>query len=171
MSSAAATSQLNESAASAHPEPTEATSSAATDGPITARPARENDSSALACCRWDRGARCGTMLSIAGIVNADTVPLAASMTTSIHTSARPEITSAAAAPWVTVESTFATTITVDRGNRSETTPPISRNTTIGTVRAASTTPSALAESATSSTANANAIGAIPVPAVETTRAE
>jgi hypothetical protein len=92
VSSSAAASQLTASKASAQPEPTPATSKAATVGPTTVSPARENESSAFACWRWERGAICGTMPSIAGIVNADTVPLAASSATSIQSSACPLMT-------------------------------------------------------------------------------
>ena len=62
-------------------------------------------------------------------------------------------------------------MTVERENRSATTPPTSRNTTIGTKRAASTSPSALAEPVRSSTAKVSAMGAMAVPTVEMTRPE
>ena len=92
VSSSAAASQLRASKASAQPEPTPTTSSAATVGPTTVSPAREKDSSALACCRWVRGAICGMIPSIAGIVNAATVPFAASSDDQHPSSAWPVIT-------------------------------------------------------------------------------
>ncbi len=52
-----------------------------------------------------------------------------------------------------------------RGNRSAITPPNSRKSTIGTVRAARTWPSALAEPVRSSTAKVRAIPAIIEPSV------
>ena len=73
-------------------------------------------------------------------------------------------------PWVSADSTLAVRTTVERENRSETTPPTSRNSTIGMVRAASTRPRAPAESVRSSTAKASAIGAMVDPAVDVTRA-
>ena len=60
-------------------------------------------------------------------------------------------------------------MTIDRENRSATTPPTSMKTTIGMVRAAITTPRALAEPVRSRTANVMAIGAITEPVVEMSR--
>src|SRR3954452_19854222 len=105
------------------------------------------------------------MLDIAGIEKADTVPLAASRTSSDHTSACPEITSHATTAWVPADSRYDVCITADLERRSATTPPRSRNATIGTVRAARASP----ESVTARTAKASAIGAIVDPAVEITR--
>ena len=56
-----------------------------------------------------------------------------------------------------------------RGRRSATTPPIARKRTIGIMRAASTMPSADAESVSCSTANASATGAMALPRNETQR--
>jgi hypothetical protein len=56
-----------------------------------------------------------------------------------------------------------------RGNRSATTPPKSRKTTIGTVCAASTWPRAAAEPVRSRTAKASATVAIVLPRVLTNR--
>ncbi len=57
--------------------------------------------------------------------------------------------------------------TSTRGSRSAITPPNSRNSTSGIELAASTAPSAVGESETSSTANATATGAIVDPPVFT----
>jgi hypothetical protein len=73
-------------------------------------------------------------------------------------------------PWVSADSRFEVRTTAERENRSETTPPTSRKSTIGRVRAASTRPRPLAEPVRSSTANASAIGAMVEPAVDVTRA-
>jgi len=73
------------------------------------------------------------------------------------------------APWVAADSTWDSCITSDRDIRSAITPPIRRNTIIGIIRAASTAPSAVAESLMSSTANTTAIGAITEPTVEMKR--
>jgi hypothetical protein len=107
---------------------------------------------------------------MAGMVNADTVPLRASMATSVHRLAEPVMTSTATTVWVAPDNRFAVRMTAVRENRSETTPPMRMNSTIGTVRAASTRPSAVAEWVIASTAKVRATGAIADPAVETTRA-
>ncbi len=105
------------------------------------------------------------MLAIAGKLIADTVPLTTSRTMTIQRSAVPLITRNATIPWVAADITLETCSTRVRGNRSATTPPKSRNSTIGAVRAASTCPRAAAESVMSSTANASATPAIIEPRV------
>ena len=82
---------------------------------------------------------------------------------SIQSSACPVITRQAIAPWVSAEATLDTWSTSVRGKRSAITPPQSSSTTIGMVCAASTCPSAVAESVMSSTAKASAMLAIIVP--------
>jgi hypothetical protein len=57
-----------------------------------------------------------------------------------------------------------------RSSRSAQTPPTSRNATSGTLRAASTKPSAEGEASTSRTANASATGSRPSPSCEKARA-
>ena len=88
----------------------------------------------------------GTIPAIAGKVNADAAPLTASMPVIIQRSAWPLMTSAAAVPWVTAVSAWASCRTVVRDIRSETTPPTRRKSTIAAVRAVSTCASAPAES-------------------------
>jgi len=103
----------------------------------------------------------------AGNVIAITAPLTASSTTSIQIWALSVITSPAATAWVPPITTMPTLSTKVSGRRSATTPPKSRNSTIGTVLAASTSPSALVELSMDSTANASATPAIVLPAVFT----
>jgi hypothetical protein len=128
------------------------------------------ENSTLACCSWARGTSWGSMPAIAGKLAADTVPLTTSRTITIHSSATPVITSAATVPWVSALSRAVTQITRVRSNRSASTPPKSRNTTIGTVWAARTKPRALAESLIVSTAKARATETIIDPVSELNRA-
>ena len=106
---------------------------------------------------------------MAGNDIAEIRPCTALSTMTIQSSAVPVITSSAIAPWVRPETTLETWRTSVRGNRSAITPPQSRNTTIGIVCAASTWPSAVAESVISRTANASAMPAIMLPRVLTKR--
>ena len=138
VSRSAATSHVNASTASAQPDPTVTTSSAPTVGPMIVRPPRDSDSSALALCSCSRGTSCGTMLAIAGNEMADTSPCTADSAMTIQSSAVPVITRNAMAPCVNADVRFDSCSTTARGKRSATTPPKSRNSTIGIVCAAST---------------------------------
>ncbi len=109
------------------------------------------------------------MLAIAGNEIAETAPWTAVSAISIHSSAVPVITRKARKPWEAADATLDTCSTRVRGNRSEITPPHSSSTIIGIVCAASTCPSAGAESVMSSTAKASAMLAIITPSVLTNR--
>jgi hypothetical protein len=61
----------------------------------------------------------------------------------------------------------AATITVRREIRSATTPPMSSVNVSGSIRAVSTSPTAVAEPPSSSTAKASAIGTVRSPSPET----
>ncbi len=165
----AATSQVAASAASAQPGPTPTTRSAAIVGPSTISAPRTIESSTLADWSWARGTSCGIIPCIAGKDAADDVPLTASMTTRCQSSACPVITRYAASPCDSAEIALETWMTRRRSTRSAITPPSSRKTTIGTLRAASTWPRAVALSSMASTAKASAIGAIIEPAMLTAR--
>ena len=162
-SSSPATSQVSASAASAQPAPAPTTSQAAIVGPMIRIAPRAPADRTLACCSWSRGTSCGSSAANAGQVNASTVPLSASRTISIHSSAASVRMRYAAAPCVAASTTLPTRRISTRGSRSAITPPNSRNSTIGMVLAASTAPSAPGELETSSTANASATGAIVLP--------
>ena len=140
-------------------------------GPMMVRPPRESDSSALARCSWSRGTSCGTMLAIAGNEIAETRPCTAASTIIEVSVAVSVMTRNASRPWVAAEKRLDSWSTTVRGNRSATTPPNSRNSTIGIVCAASTWPRAEGESVTSSTAKARAMLAIIPPSVFTNREE
>ena len=155
--------------ASAQPDPRVTTSSAPVVGPRTVRPLRVSESRALAGWSWARGTSCGTMLAIAGNEIAETAPWTAVSAISIHSSAVPVMTRNARKPWEAADATLDTCSTRVRGNRSEITPPHSSSAIIGIVCAASTCPSAKAESVMSSTAKASAMLAIITPSVLTDR--
>ena len=87
----------------------------------------------------------------------------------IHRSARPVMSSTAVAPWASALVRFEACSTSERSNRSASTPPRSSTTTIGTVRAASTCPSVVAEPPRSSTAKAIATEAAVRPSRLTVR--
>ena len=140
-----------------------------TAGPRTVRALRWTDISRLACLSWSRGTSCGITLAIAGKLIDMTVPCTAVRTTSCQISACPEITRTAMASWHRPETTLENWMTRVRPNRSAITPPARRNTTIGMLCAASTTPSAVAELLTSSTAKARATLAITPPTEFTSR--
>ena len=167
---AAETSQADASTASAQPGPTVTTSAAAMVGPSTTSAPRAIDISTLACCSCSRGTSWGSTAAIAGNVAAARVPLSAASTRKCQCSTLPVITSSARAPCASPAPVLHTRITRARPKRSATTPPTSRNTTIGMLWAASTWPSATDESSSSSTANASATPAIVVPDMLTTRA-
>jgi hypothetical protein len=76
-------------------------------------------------------------------------------------------TTRANCPCATVLSRFVATMTRCRGSRSATTPPITKNSTAGTVPAADTRPTAVPEPPVSRIANAIATGAADVPSAET----
>ena len=154
---------MSASTASAQPPPAPTTSQAATVGPMIRSAPRETAWSRLACWSRSRGTSCGISATNAGQISAATVPLKAWSTTSIHSSARSVMTRYAAAPWLAASATWPTRRISTRGSRSAITPPTSRKTTIGIVLAASTMPSAPAESVTSRTANASATGAMVEP--------
>ena len=67
------------------------------------------------------------------------------------------------ASWLSPATTLEVWMTRVRPNRSASTPPTSRKTTIGMLCAASTTPRAVGESLICSTAKASATGAIRAP--------
>ncbi len=136
---------------------------------MMARPPRTSDIRAFARWSWSRGTSWGSMLAMAGNPMAENRPCTALIVTSIQISAVPVITSSAMLAWVQPEATLETWSTNARGNRSAITPPQSRNTTIGTVWAASTQPRTVAESVISSTAKASATLAIMLPRVLTNR--
>lgn len=107
---------------------------------------------------------------MAGKLIAVTMPLTTSSAITIHSSAMPLITRKATAPWVRAESRPESCMISARSKRSEITPPNRRKSTIGTVWAARTRPSALAESLMSRTANASATVTIIEPVIEAIRA-
>ena len=110
------------------------------------------------------------MLAIAGKLTADTMPCTTLRATSIHSSARPVMTSAAIRPCVIAEAMLETWMTTLRGNRSAITPPHRSSSTIGIEWAASTRPSAAGSSSVIlRTANARATEAIALPIMLTTR--
>ncbi len=137
-SSTAATAHVRASTASAQPGPAVTTMNAPSDGPITVRPLRVSDRSALACCSDSRGTSWGTMPAMAGIDIADTAPWKALSTMIIQSSARPVRTRTAMVPWERAEATLEICMTTARGKRSEITPPKSSSTIIGMVCAART---------------------------------
>ncbi len=167
---AAARSQASASTASAQPAPKVTTMSAARVGPTTAMPPRDIDRSTFACWSRSRGTSCGTTPAIAGKLIAETIPLRTSRTMTIHSSATPLITRYATVPCVAAERTADTRMISARSQRSATTPPKSRKTTIGMVCAARTRPSALAESLMSSTAKASATETMSEATMEARRA-
>ena len=167
--STAATSQVAASASTAHPDPTVTTSRVPRLGPaIVVRP-RDALSRALAGWSWSRGTSVGTMAAIAGKPTPDAPPATACSTRSSHSSAVPVSSSTAVAPWAAALVRFEACSTNERGRRSARTPPKSSTTIIGTVRAASTCPSVVADPPRSSTAKAIATEAAVTPRKVTVR--
>ncbi len=167
---ATTSSHIVASTASAQPGPTVTTRTPASVGPTTASAPRDIDSSTLADCSCARGTNWGTTPDIAGKLTALTAPLTTSSAMTIHSSAASVITSVATVAWLRKDAIAENRINRARSNRSDSTPPNSRNTTIGVVLAASTRPRALAESLISSTANASATETIIDPVSEAKRA-
>jgi hypothetical protein len=125
---------------------------------------------AFACWSSEGSTVCGTSPVDAGKKNANPVPPIAWSTTRCQISALPVSSRAAVAACDPPVTRSATTITRWRGSRSAQTPPMSRKTSCGTIRAASTSPRSDAEPVRSRTAKASAIGAIALPRNEIPRA-
>ena len=130
---------------------------------------RDALSRALAGCSCSSGTSEGTIAAIAGNPTPDATPAAAWRSRIIHSSAFPVMSSTAVAPWASALVRFEACRTSDRSNRSASTPPKSSTTTIGTMRAASTCPSVVAEPPRSSTAKAIATDAAVRPSRLTVR--
>jgi hypothetical protein len=81
----------------------------------------------------------------------------------------PVSTIAATAAWVSSASPLDTTSTSRRGTRSASTPPNNSSSTLVNDRAPTTSPRSFVDPVRSSTANASAIGASALPAIDTTR--
>ena len=113
---------------------------------------------------WSRGTSWGSTPAIAGMPAAVDVPLTAASAARCQISAVSVMTRAAIASALSPEPTLVAWMTRVRPNRSASTPPASRNTTIGMLYAARTVPRAVADPLTSRTANDNAMPAIVVPA-------
>ena len=124
---------------------------------------------AFACWISSGGTVCGTIPADAGKKNAVETPLRPPNRSSCQSSALPVRRRTATAPCVAPLAMLETTITLFRGSRSAHTPPIRRNTTWGTARAARTRPRSDFDPVRSMTANASAIGAIAFPRKEIAR--
>ena len=161
---------MTASTARPQPGPTAVTSSPPEAAPRIVAPFSPRRSSSLAC--WSRvgGTVSGVSPAADGKMNAEAAPLTASMPASMPTLAVPVSTTAAARACASALTNAATRKTRRRDQRSATTPPASMNTTCGTLRAASTSPSAAGEPVRSSTANASATGAMMLPSTATVRA-
>ncbi len=102
------------------------------------------------------------MPSEAGPKNACAAPPRPASSIICHSRASPAMTSTAKTAWERQLTVFAATITRCRGSRSATAPPMSRNSTSGNVREATTRPTSPPDPPESSTAKAEAIIA-PAP--------
>ena len=99
--------------------------------------------------------------------NAEAAPSATESTISVHSCAWPVRSSTAIVSSATARMLSDDSITSWRGRRSAHTPPMGSSTTRAVVDAARTRPSALAEWAICSVANASATGVSASPAAET----
>jgi hypothetical protein len=122
------------STTNAVPGPPVATIHPPSAGPSIRRAAgRTSWSSEFAWFSSASGTRPGTIASNAGPKNAVPAPNSPESTNICQSSSRPESARAPNAPTATARIRSAAIITLRRSNRSEATPPASRNTTCGTV--------------------------------------
>jgi hypothetical protein len=122
--------------------------------------------SAFAFPSWSRGASWTGRPEKAGWKNALPVPTTNAATTNSQMRGEPSSSVAASVPWAAHRARSAVSITGRRPSRSASTPPPSMNATIGTMLAANTTPSDIADPPLASTANAIATADIEVPSDE-----
>lgn len=164
----------NRSAApmSAHAPPIMVTTQPADTRPAMRAVLAPSARSALPCWRSLDSSTSGMMPVNAGIMMAMPIPLNAAAAHSSHTGGSPVRRSAASRPNAVAEENSPSIITRWRGKRSAITPPISRNTIIGTLSAVSTIDSSsLSPPGRCRTPNARATGANADPPIDAVRAQ
>ena len=152
------------------PEPNAATTMPPSGAPTMLAALLPSRLTALACLRISGGTVWGSSADAAGADSDAARPLTTLTVMSSGIVAVCVMISTPAAPWLRPATVLAPTMSRPRGSRSAITPPKSRNRICGTVRAPTTSPRSPAEPVMSSTANANAIGAIEPPTCDTTLA-
>jgi hypothetical protein len=135
---AALTRNVRESRPSAQPAPTPATSPAEIAGPAMPDADIEMPRRPFASCSRSGLTTWGVSPVAAGLKNAVAIPCNACNAAICQISACPEMSRTAVVPWVPSRIRSAPIITARRGSRSANTPPISKNATSGTERAANT---------------------------------
>ncbi len=154
-----------------HPGPTVATSAAPATRPNRLTMLYPDALTAFACCNRCLGTVWGNTPWLAGKDIASAPPATRDRPTSMATDPVPVRISAATTAWVTPLTRLDHSRTVERRNRSASTPPNSSRTTSPSERAPTTRPRSVNDPVRSSMAKASAIGATAVPAMSATLAE
>ena len=162
----ALTAKLAASMAKIQPAPITATTMPATIGPAMCAVLCDRFRRALPACSRDGLMVCGMRPMIAGPKKADAAPLTRAPARKTHSSPPPVRIATARPAWTAARMTSEPTMSSRRGTRSAHTPPTSRNSTRGTMKAAITKPRSAAESLMPSTAKTSATPDSASPAAD-----